>query len=110
MFQDKLETEVKRRDIERNSRERFAAQCHFVSSANIEKYLSLTDDNLNSYFSAEFQQFHSYASHKYNATKYFKSHAELFEIITEENTEFAFQNVEVGFRIFLVLMVIKLLS
>ncbi|XP_038637303.1 zinc finger MYM-type protein 1-like [Scyliorhinus canicula] len=118
---DKLETEMKRRgEIYKEIAERFSFLSdvpHNVtsSSTNIERYsqccqklIDAYPEDFNSNFSAELQQFHSYVRHKFSATKNVKtrfSHAELYKIIVEDNIECAFPNVDIGFRIFLTLMV-----
>ena len=85
------------------------------SSANTERYsqccqklIDAYPEDFNTNFSAELQQFHSYVRHKSIATTNVKtrfSHAELYKIIVEDNIECAFPNVDIGFRIFLTLMV-----
>jgi len=54
------------------------------------------------------QQFHLYVRHKFSATENVKtkfSHAELYQIVLEDNIECAFANVNIAFRIFLTLLV-----
>lgn len=117
---DKLETEMRRRGvIYKEIAERFSflsdVPHNVTSSTEIERYsqccqklIDAYPEDLNTNFSAELQQFHSYVHHKFSATINVKtrfSHAELYKIIVEDNIECAFPNVDICFRIFLTLMV-----
>jgi len=65
-------------------------------------------DDLNTNFSTELQQLHSYVRHKFSATQKCKTgftHTELYKIIVENNIECIFPNVDIAFRIFLTLIV-----
>ena len=85
------------------------------SSTEIERYsqccqklIDAYREDLNTNFSAELQQFHSYVCHKFSETKNVKTsfrHSELYKIIVEGNIECAFPNADIGFRNFLTLMV-----
>ena len=85
------------------------------SSTEIERYcqccqklIDAYPENLNTNFSAELQQSHLYVCHKFSATKNIKTrfcHAELYKIIVEDNIEYVFPNVVIGFRLFLTLVV-----
>ena len=85
------------------------------SSTEIERYsqcfqrlIDAYPENLNTNFSAELQQFHSYVCHKFSEIENVKtrfSRAELYKIIVEDNIESAFLNVDICFCIFLTLLV-----
>ena len=73
-----------------------------------QKLIDAYPKDFNSNFSAELQQFHSYVFHKFSETKNVKtrfSHAKLYKILVEESIECAFPNVDIGFRLFLTLMI-----
>ena len=86
-----------------------------ASSVNTERYSKCCQklindypDDFNSNFSAELKQFCSYVLHKFSETKNVKakfSHAELYKILVEDSIKCVFPNVDVGFFIFLTLMI-----
>ena len=118
----KLETEMKKRgEIYREIAGTFSFLSdvplpqNISSSVNTKRYsqccqklIHAYPEDFNSNFSADLQQFHSYVLHKFSETKNIKtrfSHAELYKILVVDSIECAFPKVDIGFRIFLTLMI-----